>query len=220
MGHNRNGMVAALAGGLLLVDALRTAKRDKRRAGVLVLSGGVLLGLGLRQRRSEDETPTEGSDEATEHDGTESTSADVGERKVSDEARAHRERSDVQHQPQKNPRGVSGEPDVETETDPDEGDIQFTTEQEAAETEPKPHLDSDAKDPRHTDDDPETTDDHVTIDLSESAMADEASEASGPADEQSYPAREGTDPEPMSEKAPPRVGQGAVANTGPDSGDH
>lgn len=218
--HNRNGMVTALAGGLLLADAARTVRRDKLRAGVFALGGGVLFGVGLRQRRSEESASTNGDDGMTKRDDTESTGVNDGERKVSDEARAHRERSDALHQSERNPRGVSGEPDVETETDPDERDIQFTTEQEVVETAPKPHLDSDEQDPRHNEDDPETADGHVTIDLSESAMADEASEATGPADEQSYPAREGTDPEPMSEKAPPRVGQGAVSNTDPNSDDH
>ncbi|WP_097379352.1 hypothetical protein [Natrinema ejinorense] len=45
-------------------------------------------------------------------------------------------------------------------------------------------------------------------------MADEASEATGSHPEQEYPAREGTDPEPTSEKAPERVSEGAVAPAG------
>lgn len=215
--RGRYGTAVALAGGTLLADAVRTARRDRRRAGVIALVGGALLGVGLRQRRLEDGTSTAGGDEATGSDGTHSTGADDGARKESAEARAHRERSDVLHQPETNPRGVSGEPDVETETDPDEGDVRFATEQEAEEAEPKPHLDGDEGDPRlHDEDDPETTDDSVEVSLSEAAMADEASEATGPDPEQSYPASEGTDPEPMSEKAPERREEGAVANADSD----
>jgi hypothetical protein len=44
----------------------------------------------------------------------------------------------------------------------------------------------------------------VEGDLSESAMADENSEAAGPQPEQAYPAQEGTDPEPTAEEAPER----------------
>jgi hypothetical protein len=212
-------MVAALAGGILLAGAAWTARRDRRRAGVLALGGGALLGVGIRQRRTEDGTSV-ASDEATERDGPEPTGADAVASDVSAEARSHRERSDVLHQSETNPRGVSGEPDVESVTAPDEGDVQFTTEQDADEATPKPHLDGETEDTRLRDADAlETRGDHVDINLSDAAMADEASEATGPTDEQSYPAREGTDPEPTSEKAPERYGEGAVANDDADTAD-
>jgi hypothetical protein len=215
--RGRNGTAASLAGGILLAAALRAVRRDRRRAVAVALGGVALLGVALRQRRSEAETSSAG-DEAPERDGTESTGEDAAERTESAEARSHLERTDVLHQSETNPRGVSGEPDVGTVTEPDEGNVRFSTEQEVENAEPKPHLDDETEDPRLNDgDDLETGDDHVDINLSEAAMADEASEAAGPTDEQSYPAREGTDPEPTSEKAPQRYGQGTVANTDEDT---
>lgn len=203
--YAQNETIRALAGGILILAAVRTARRNRRRAGMLALGGAVLLGGGLRRRALD--TPSDSEDDGV---NTKST-----------EARANLERSDVLNQSEKNPRGVSGEPDVETETGPGEGDIQFTTEQEVDETETKPDLDGSAEeDPRlHDQDDPDTTDDHVDISLSESDMADEASEATGPNDEQSYPASEGTDPEPMSDKAPQRYGEGTDGNGDPDDED-
>lgn len=195
----RDGTIAALVGGILFANALRAARRDRRRGGLFALGGAVLVALGLRQRGLLPEMSTEDGDG---EEGAESA-----------EARANLEQSKVLNQSETNPRGVSGEPDVETETDPDEGDVRFTTEQEVDESEPKPHLDGE-EDPRlHDEDDPDVDDDHVEVDLSESAMADEASEAAGPTDEQSYPAIEGTDPEPMSEEAPQRYGEGDAPET-------
>lgn len=204
------GTVPLIAGGLLLVGAARAATRNRRRAGAQALLGGALLGVGVRRRRSTGDT-TGTRDRATDSDEEGRRSGSTGS-EVSAEARAHLERSDVLHQAETNPRGVSAEPDVETETDQDEGDVQFTTEQDEG-PEPKPHLDGDDPgDPRRPDQPNPVTDDHVEVDLSEAAMADEASEATGPDPEQAYPSREGTDPEPHSEEAPERYGQGAVAN--------
>jgi hypothetical protein len=88
------------------------------------------------------------------------------------------------------------------------GDVDFVEGKQPA-THRESHAgDETASDPRlHTGSDAERTE----VDLSSAAVADEASEAAGPHPEQAYPAREGTDPEPLSEEAPPRVGQGAVA---------
>ncbi|NIC00569.1 hypothetical protein [Halobacterium sp. R2-5] len=200
----RDGTLAALVGGVLFANALRAARRDRRRAGLFALGGAVLVALGLRQRGL---LPTQSGGSGGDEGDTESA-----------EARAHRERADVEHQAEANPRGVSGEPDVETETDPDEGGVQFTTERDVDEAEPKPHLDEEAEDPRlHDEDDPDVDDEHVAVDLSDAGMADEASEATGPTDEQAYPASEGTDPEPMSDKSPQRYGEGEPPDEGSDS---
>jgi hypothetical protein len=223
------GRTPLVAGGLLLARAARTASRDRRRAAVQALVGGVLLGVGLRRRRSSGDEPGTGggtgTGDPTETDDQWDGDVDQSARDessgsgdvVSAEAKAHLEQSDVLHQAETNPRGVSEEPDVETETDPDEGDVRFSTDQDEG-VGAKPHLDGDAnEDPRVPDEDEPVTDDHVDVNLSEAAMADEASEATGPTPEQAYPSREGTDPEPTSEKAPERHAEGAVAN--PDSED-
>ena len=192
--------VVALSGVLLLVAAAGTAREDRRRAAAYGLAGGALLGVWLRREAGDGPTTP---DPAASED-------------VSAEAAAHREQSKVLNQSETNPRGTSGEPDVERETDPEEGDVQFTTDQQ--EGGPKPGLSDEAgvEDPRRPDD---GDDDHVEVDLSEAAMADEASEATGPTTEQAYPSREGTDPEPTSPEAPEKDGEGVATNPGPVPGE-
>ena len=193
--------VVALSGVLLLVAAARTAGEDRRRAAAFGLAGGALLGVWFRREAGDGPTTP---DPAASED-------------VSAEAAAHREQSKVLHQSETNPRGTSGEPDVERETDPDEGDVQFTTDQQE-EQGPKPSLseEADVEDPRRPGD---GDDDHVEVDLSEAAMADEASEATGPTTEQAYPSMEGTDPEPSSPEAPEQDGEGVATNPGPVPGE-
>lgn len=181
--YGRSGPAATLAGVALLAHAVRTTTRNRgrSRAAGQLLAGAALFGIGLRQRRAEDATT---DDEDPSADSSEGVSAD---------ARAARERHDVMGQSETNPRGTSGEPDVETRTDPDEGDIRFSEEQ-GAEPGPKPRLDEeDPKDPRFEGAD----DEGVEIDLSEASMADEASEATGPTPGQAQPVQtEDTEPEP------------------------
>jgi len=177
---------------------------------MVALTGCALLGIGLRQRRAGG--PSAGASGATGRDRSQS-----GDEETSVEAAAHREQSEVLHQSETNPRGVSGESDVETETGADEENVQFTTEQDEG-AKAKPTLDGgEEEDPRRPEkEDPATPADHVEVNLSESSMADEASEATGPDPEQTYPASEGTDPDPMAEKAPERRGEGAVADADSD----
>lgn len=191
-----NGVTASLVGGTLLAAAVRAAGRNRRRAGLFGLVGAALLGVGIGRRRSDDGT----------------SGPDGRARKSSAEASAHRTASDLVDRSETNPRGV-GDSDVATE--PNEGSVQFTTEQDET-GEPRPHLDpDDPGDPRYADeDDPETNGDHVEVSLSSTKTTDELGKVAAPDEEQAYPASEGTDPEPMSEKAPPRYGEGAAVNEG------
>lgn len=213
-----NGTVLSIVGSGLLALAARNIRRNRLRAVIMAIVGGTLLGVGVQRRRSETDTSSAGDDHASEH--AEHESPDVGTADGSAEASAHLEQSRVTHQPETNPRGTADEPDLDPDTEHDEGDVQFTTEQTGEEPEPKPHLDDDApEDPRTADeDDQEPAEDHVTVDISEAAMADETSEATGPTDEQAYPSSEGTDPEPTSPEAPERQSEGHVANEGTDTG--
>lgn len=196
-GSARSGTAAALAGGILLADALRRAGQARRGVKARALVGGALLGAGLRRRRS----------------SALAAGADDGPGKTSSEAHSHRVGGNSLNTDRTSPRGIDGEPEVETETDPDEGDVRFTTDRDA---ESNTRLeDSDVEDSRLADEDP--SDDGEEISLSKTKMTDELGKVADPEDEQAYPALEGTDPEPMSEKAPPRYGQGSVAN--PDSDD-
>lgn len=156
-----DGSLPLLLGVTLLVRTLLTRK-NRARAIVQALTGLVLLGVGIRLRQSQRGESSSEDDDDISSDTTGTTA----------------ERAES-HQPETNPRGTDDEPDVETETDPDEGSVQFSEEQIGG---PQSVATSDEPgDPRHTEDDIEE------IDLSKAAMADEASEAVGPTTAQSQP---------------------------------
>lgn len=162
--RTKDGSLPLLAGIFLFA---RTIQKRENRGRVVVrsLAATALVGIGLRQRRSQRNT-SQIDDETDVH----------GEKTGTYEERAE------SHQPDTNPRGTSDEPDVETKTEPDEGSIQFTEDQKD-EIQPKPSLDEQSpEDPRLHDED-----DTTEIDLSAASMADEASEAVGPTSGQSQP---------------------------------
>lgn len=219
---SRNGAIAAVAGGTLLARALRSTRQGSR-AAVQGVAGAALLALGVRQWRRQRGSST-GGDGLLVH-------AEDGETETSDEATAHVEQSDVMHQDETNPRGTSDEPAVETKTGPDEGSVQFTADG-PSEPREEPHLGGDApEDPRLDDGDDagdeaaadDADDGAVEVDLSEASMADEVSEATGPAPEQSQPATtEETEPEPTPEEDASHVDadvpDGTDGETGGDAG--
>lgn len=210
--RRRDGSIAMLAGGALLVRTVRAVRTHKRRSAVLALAASVLVGIGVRQRRASrraERVPT----------GADARRDETGDKAVSDAAWAERRdlgagrdadesASVYQSASEPNPRGVSDRADVQAD---EGGDVEFVEGKEP-ETHRETHLeDEDAHDTRLHPDDGRTE-----VDLSTASMADETSEAAGPHPEQAYPTQEGTDPEPTSEDAPPRVGEGAVAPAGPD----
>lgn len=187
---NENGRLSLLVGGVLLARGAWSLARSDRRGRALLqgVAGAALLAVGLRQRRS-------GVDEG-------STGEDV-----SDEASAHREGSTVLDQDETNPRGTSGEPDVERQTDA--GNVEFSDDQDL-ESGRKPGMDDEdsASDTR--------SDDEAEVDLSEASMADEASEATGPSSTQAQPAQtDDTEPERTSE-ADPATDQDTAGDDDPD----
>jgi len=188
----RGATLSLAGGGVLLVAALRSLVRGKARAIPLGLAGAGLVRYGLGTRRSsEEEAPTfEPTTEAVES-GTEG-------KETSDEASAA--------------AGRTEDLDVDETGDiPDEADlgeesgggsrVEFTEDEPGDPDEPrtKPDLeDDDAADPRRTGDD---ADEPAEIDLSQSAMAEEASEAAGPSPEQAQPTQtDATEPEETSEE--------------------
>ena len=187
----RGATLSLAGGGVLLVAALRSLVRGKARAIPLGLAGAGMIRYGLGKRRSsEDEAPTfEPSTDAVE-------SGTAG-KETTDEASAAAGRAedvDVDE---------TGEIPAEAELDEEEGGsrVEFT-EDEPGDREaprPKPDLeDDDASDPRRTDDD---ADEPAEIDLSQSAMAEEASEAAGPSPEQAQPSQtDATEPEETPEE--------------------
>lgn len=204
-----DGTGAAAVGGLLVLDAVRTAPKRRLRAGLLALLGGTLVGLGVRQRRSGG-SPSGGSSQR----GTGGGEGEHGDdHEVSADAHAHRVATDMTN-PDTNPRGTTGEPDAQGVVDREVEDVTFDEDQSEDEVEARPTLGGDDEDPRIPDEETPGTD-GTEVSLSETDMTDELGKVSQPEDEQAYPSSEGTDPEPMPDEAPDRYGEGAVGN--PDS---
>lgn len=213
--RSQNGSLAMLAGSAMFAWALKTRRESKGRAALQALASPALLAIGIRQRKDtqgmagieteEDIRRTEDGEKKVSDDAHAESHQDLGAGRNADESR-----SVYQSGPEFNPRGMTDRSDVEADQ---EGDIHFV-EGEKPGAHRGTHLENDeAHDTRLH---PESDDKPTEVDLSTAAMADEASEAAGPHSEQSYPAREGTDPEPTSEKAPERVGEGAIAPAGPE----
>jgi len=167
-----DGSLPLLAGAILFGRALLPGR--SRGARVLqALTATALVGIGLRQRKARQQRET-------------AFEAGTG----TSEQRAESQQEEY------NPRGTAGEPDIETKTDPDEGSLQFTEDQ-TEEVGTRPDLDEPAPDDPRLEGESETTE----VNLSEAAMADEASEAVGPAPEQAQPTQtDATEPEEMPEE--------------------
>lgn len=207
--RGRDGSLATVTGGAALLWAARTMRKNAGRATLLALAGVALLGVGRRQRgagRSDADTGVpvslDDDDSVDDRDDT-----DVGDRKrVSDDAHveatqdlgagrvADESRTDDQSGAESNPRGTADDAGVQQD---DGDDVEFVEGRKPG-THEEPHL----EDEHDTRLDTEIGDEPTQVDVSDSATADEASEAAGPQPEQAYPAREGTDPEPTAKKAP------------------
>ncbi|SFB73342.1 hypothetical protein SAMN05444422_101568 [Halobiforma haloterrestris] len=164
---------AAAGGGLLLLSALRSLGRGQLRAIPKAAGGAGLLayGLGRAGERGESESGS-GTFEPDLDDVDDGTDG----KEVSDQAHAAGTRPD-------HGRGPRSESDSLANEDSDAGtDVEFTDD-EGAEPRSRPGGDE-GLDPRRTEDD-----ESVEIDVSDSAMADEASEATGPDPEQAQPAQ-------------------------------
>ena len=151
----------------MLWRALRGVRRGRLRAVVQAALGLVVLRAGLRQRRSaRGDSPSAGEraipdEPVVDREGDEDA-------KVSDEAHAARHRPDHGREPETGPGGsVDEEPTLP-------GD----------ESAPEPAADVDLEAPSG---DPRTDDEEV--DVSETALADEPGEATGPSEDQAQPTR-------------------------------
>lgn len=176
--RTKDGSLPLLAGITLFVRTVR--KRENRGTAVVQsLAATALVGIGLRQRRSR-----RGISQTDDERDVHSNETGTYERRIES------------HHSDTNPRGTSDEVDVETKTDPDEGSIQFTEDQED-EIQAKSNLDKDSPEDPHLHDEADTTE----IDLSDASMADEASEAVGPTSGQSQPTQiDNTEPEEISQE--------------------
>lgn len=195
--RGKDGSLTMLAGGTLLVRSIRS-RRNRGPAVAQALVGAALVAFGLRRRRS-------GGDRFPADDTGTIDRSGTG----TSEQRAESQQHDV------NPRGTSGEPDVE-KTAPGEGSVRFTEEQNER-MGSEPHLDDPSpEDPRLNDEDEDEDEEPTGVDLSEASLADEASEATGPTPEQAQPTQtEETEPE----QSPPEDTAQADESDDEDDGD-
>ncbi|QLG49385.1 hypothetical protein [Natrinema halophilum] len=172
-----SGTLPLVGGGLLVLAAIRSRIENRTRAMLLGITGIGLIGLGFRKRRS-----SEAADVPEVEGGTEG-------KETSDEAASAANRIDSGRVSEIEPDGeIADEPEI-GESRTAESDIEYT---EEADEEPRqrPGIEAEETDPRRD------TDAEVAVDVSNSAMADEESEATGPSSEQAQPTQtEGTEPE-------------------------
>ena len=197
-------LLSLLGGGALLLSALRSLGKGQLRAIPKAAAAVGLLGYGLRQRRSsEAETfqPTldeieGGTDGKETTDQAAAAGGFTGDRDIDENG------------------GIpdSVQEDVEGER------IEFTDDGDAEEPRTKPDDPGDEEDTQR-----DTDGDEVEIDLSDSAMAEEASEATGPDPEQAQPAQtDSIEPEetPEEDASDMKVEPGEEADsTGGDEGE-
>ena len=207
----RRELVPLLGGGALLLSALRSLGRGQLRALPKGAAGVGLISYGLRNRRSSDDSTLE--PRAAEIDsGTEG-------KELSDEARAAAERLDSGRESQIDADGeIDDTAQLGDERDSGESSrIEFTDNAADAEPRSKPDEDDGSDDPRRNADD-----DTTEIDISDSAMAEEVSEATGPDPEQAQPTQtDATEPEstPDDDAAPTNSEPDEESETASDTRD-
>lgn len=189
-GGTRRGTIAMLAGGALLARARRTSGR--LRTALSALAGIALVGYGIRERLA---GGTRGAADGPPADRLEDRTGAADDGSQGTEAMRSESHTGT------NPRDVSQDPDIDTETEADDGSVQFTTDQDAS-PRSRPHRDDPEadRDTRRESSEGEDEDEPVEVDISESAMADEPNEAAGPDPTQAYPSQvEDTEPDPSPE---------------------
>ncbi|WP_247002478.1 hypothetical protein [Halosolutus gelatinilyticus] len=175
----RLGTLELAGGGLMLFSAVRSLLRGQARAIPKGVIAAGLLGAGLRRRARDEPLVEPGTFEGENKEASdEAHTATYGREDRDDE------------QPRHDP---AADPDTADAPDDDGGDIEFTRDEPGDRELPRSNaeLDDEETDPRRDEDDGP-----VEIDVSESALADEASEAAGPSPEQAQPSQtDATEPE-------------------------
>ncbi|ELZ19805.1 hypothetical protein C477_07498 [Haloterrigena salina JCM 13891] len=178
VGGDLKAAVPLLGGGVVLLSALKSLGKGQLRAIPKAAVAAGLFSYGLRNRGG-DEAETFQPTLADIEGGTEG-------KDVSDAAHAAAERPDSGQESE-----IDASGDVhESAQLGDEGEtgsrIEFSDETDEEETRTKPDHVGDEEDPRRdTGDDDET----VEVDVSDTAMAEETSEATGPDPEQAQPSQ-------------------------------
>lgn len=185
----RDGKLAVLGGGLLLLSTLRSLARGQLRALPKAAVAAGLLRFGLRQRGS--------SGPSTFEPDTDEIEAGTEGKETSDEANAAAERPDSGQESQIDEQGEVAESAQLGEEGDTGSQIEFTDDPEESEPRSKPSAEKEDEDPRRNTDDDDTTE----IDVSDTAMAEETAEATGPDPEQAQPTQtDSTEPEETPEE--------------------
>ncbi|AEH38463.1 hypothetical protein [Halopiger xanaduensis] len=196
------GTLSLAGGGLLLLSALRSAGRGQLRAIPKGIAAAGLLGYGLGKRDSDGDVGLQSStglglraDDEDDSSTFEPTSVEDVEsgsngKETSDAAAAAANRPDLSQQSEMDPETGEIEESPIIDADEDGGsEIEFTEDADGS----KGDLEAEDDDPRR---DTADDDEPLEIDVSDSAMADEPSEAAGPTAEQAQPTQtDSTEPE-------------------------
>ncbi|RKD95456.1 midas domain-containing protein [Halopiger aswanensis] len=195
------GTLSLAGGGLLLLSALRSAGRGQLRAIPKGIAAAGLLSYGLGKRDADGEFGLQSStglglrsdeDESSTFDPSSVEGVESGTegKETSDAAAAAATRPDLSQQSEIDPDTGEIEESPTIDADEDGGsEIEFTEDADGS----KGELEAEDDDPRR---DTADDDEPLEIDVSDSAMADEASEATGPDPEQAQPAQtDATEPE-------------------------
>ncbi len=172
-----------IGGGLMLVAAIRSLAANRQRAIPLGIAGGALVGHGLRNRRSSAESELD--------EGVPEIEGGTPGKETSDQASAAADRVDAGRVSEVQPGGeIADEPEID-ETRDEGSEVEYTKEPDGDQSRSRPDLGSVEADPRR-----DTEHDEVAVDVSEAAMADEESEATGPDPRQAQPTQtEDTEPD-------------------------
>lgn len=178
VGGDFKSVVPLLGGGVVLLSALKSIGKGQLRAIPKAAVAAGLLSYGLRNRG--------GGEAETFRPTLDEIEGGTDGKDVSDAAHAAAERPDSGQESE-----IDADGDVhESAQLGDEGEtgsrIEFTDETDEEETRTKPDHVGDEADPRRdTGDDDET----VEVDVSDTAMAEETAEATGPDPEQAQPSQ-------------------------------
>ncbi|MXV64505.1 hypothetical protein GS429_21010 [Natronorubrum sp. JWXQ-INN-674] len=187
--RNIRELLPFAGGGLLLLSALRSLGNGQLRALPKGAAAAALLSYGLRKRRSS-EPETFGPDTGGIEGGTDGKDS-------SDQAHAAANREDAGHESQIDASGDVSESAQLGEEGETGSRVEFTENPEQSEPRTKPAQVGEDKDPRREADD----DDEVEVDVSDTAMAEEVAEATGPDPEQAQPSQtDGIEPEETPEE--------------------
>ncbi|WP_339102291.1 hypothetical protein [Haloterrigena salinisoli] len=210
-GDLKTVLLPLLGGGAVLLSALKSLGKGQLRAIPKAAIAAGLLGYGLRNR---------GGDEAETFQPTlDEIEGGSDDKDVSDAAHAAAERPDSGQESEIDASGDVHESAQLGEEGETGSRIEFTDDGDAEETRTKPDHVGDEEDPRRdTGDDDET----VEVDVSDTAMAEETSEATGPDPEQAQPSQtDAIEPEetPEADASDMKVEPGEEADSVTDEDD-